>query len=64
MITLGIGIGLIAATMLFGWLVIEVNRRAAQGGKEIKELLLRKTEAMEIIAERLDRIADKMRDYR
>ena len=60
MIILGIGIGLTTATMLFGWLLIRANRRSSDSGKEITELLRRKTEAVEMIAERLDLIADEL----
>jgi hypothetical protein len=61
MIVLGIGIGLTAATLLFGWLLIRANRIASDSGKEITKLLWRRTEAVEMIAGQLERLADELR---
>ena len=46
----GIGIGLVVATLMFGWLLIRANQRADEHGKEIIELLRRRTVAAEKMA--------------
>ncbi len=50
-LTIGLGAGMTGITLLFCWLMVGGMKQRTKSDKEVKELLIRKAEAVERIAE-------------